>query len=127
MGSTVPALDGRDGSSNVSVCRNNPIIPSWRVKAGSHVLSGPATLTVEKVFLAERMPTSPNNNDIALVKLQVPLRISGETWCTPAPCTHDPRLPRPWQVSLRYSITWCRGMEAPTAWAVLAARHAWGA
>ncbi|XP_048824087.1 LOW QUALITY PROTEIN: transmembrane protease serine 4 [Lagopus muta] len=59
--------------------RNNPIIPSWRVKAGSHVLSGPATLTVEKVFLAERMPTSPNNNDIALVKLQVPLRISDST------------------------------------------------
>lgn len=117
MGSTVPATDGRGGSSNVSVCRNNPIIPSWRVKAGSHVLSGPATLTVEKVFLAEGTPTSPNNNDIALVKLQIPLRISGETWCTPAPCSQDPSLP----------CTWCRGMEAPTAWAVLAARGAWGA
>uniref|UniRef100_A0A8C3Q124 Transmembrane serine protease 4 n=1 Tax=Chrysolophus pictus TaxID=9089 RepID=A0A8C3Q124_CHRPC len=59
--------------------RNNPIIPSWRVKAGSDVLSGPATLTVEKVFLAEGTPMSPNNNDIALVKLQVPLHISDST------------------------------------------------
>uniref|UniRef100_A0A8C9FDS8 TMPS4 protease n=1 Tax=Pavo cristatus TaxID=9049 RepID=A0A8C9FDS8_PAVCR len=51
----------------------------WRVKAGSDVLSGPATLTVEKVFVAEGTPTSPNNNDIALVKLEIPLRMSGET------------------------------------------------
>lgn len=95
----------------MSVRRNNPIIPSWRVKAGSDVLSGPANLAVEKVFLAEGTPTSPNNNDIALVKLQIPLHISGETWCT-----QDPGLPR----------TGRRGMEAPTARAVRAARGAWG-
>ncbi|XP_032304968.1 transmembrane protease serine 4 isoform X1 [Coturnix japonica] len=56
--------------------RNNPIIPSWRVKAGSDVLSGPATLAIEKVFLPEGTSTSPSNDDIALVKLQVPLHMS---------------------------------------------------
>ncbi|NXJ10352.1 TMPS4 protease, partial [Odontophorus gujanensis] len=56
--------------------RNNPIIPSWRVKAGSDVLSGPATLTVEKVFLAKATTTSSKDNDIALVKLQIPLQMS---------------------------------------------------
>ncbi|XP_021231548.1 transmembrane protease serine 4 isoform X1 [Numida meleagris] len=59
--------------------KNNPIIPSWRVKAGSDVLSGPATLTVEKVFLPEVTPASPKDNDIALVKLQIPLQISDST------------------------------------------------
>uniref|UniRef100_A0A8C2TM76 Transmembrane serine protease 4 n=1 Tax=Coturnix japonica TaxID=93934 RepID=A0A8C2TM76_COTJA len=58
--------------------RNNPIIPSWRVKAGSDVLSGPATLAIEKVFLPEGTSTSPSNDDIALVKLQVPLHMSGK-------------------------------------------------
>lgn len=66
----------------MSVHRNNPIIQSWRVKAGSDLLSGTATLAVEKVFLAKVMPASPKDNDIALVKLQSPLRVSGETWHT---------------------------------------------
>ncbi|NXY92714.1 TMPS4 protease, partial [Alcedo cyanopectus] len=56
--------------------KNNPIVQSWRVKAGSSLLSGTATLAVEKVFLAEATSTSPRDNDIALVKLQSPLRVS---------------------------------------------------
>uniref|UniRef100_A0A8C2THD4 Transmembrane serine protease 4 n=1 Tax=Coturnix japonica TaxID=93934 RepID=A0A8C2THD4_COTJA len=56
---------------------------SWRVKAGSDVLSGPATLAIEKVFLPEGTSTSPSNDDIALVKLQVPLHMSGETCIKP--------------------------------------------
>jgi len=67
----------------LSVHRNNPIIQSWGVKAGSNLLSGTATLAVEKVFLAAVTPASPRDNDIALVKLQSPLRVSGETWHTP--------------------------------------------
>ena len=63
--------------------RNNPIIQSWSVKAGSHLLSGTITLAVEKVFLAEVTPASPKDNDIALVKLQPPLYLSGERWHTP--------------------------------------------
>ena len=70
--------------------RNNPIIHSWRVKAGSNLLSGTATLPVEKVFLAEVTPASPKDNDIALVKLQSPLRVSGETWHTP-PWSESPK------------------------------------
>uniref|UniRef100_A0A8C4UW05 Transmembrane serine protease 4 n=1 Tax=Falco tinnunculus TaxID=100819 RepID=A0A8C4UW05_FALTI len=58
--------------------KNNPVIQSWRVKAGSDLLSGAATLAVEKVFLAEVTPTSPKDGDIALVKLQYPLRVSGK-------------------------------------------------
>ncbi|XP_068023857.1 transmembrane protease serine 4 [Melanerpes formicivorus] len=56
--------------------KNNPIIQSWRVKAGSNLLSGTATLAVEKVFLAQATPASPRDNDIALVKLHSPLRLS---------------------------------------------------
>ncbi|XP_057288032.1 transmembrane protease serine 4 [Pezoporus wallicus] len=56
--------------------KNNPIVQSWRVKAGSNLLSGTSTLAVEKVFLAGEMPTSPKDNDIALVKLQSPLHVS---------------------------------------------------
>ncbi|XP_075028794.1 transmembrane protease serine 4 [Calonectris borealis] len=56
--------------------KNNPVIQSWRVKAGSDLLLGTATLTVEKVFLAGVTPTSPKDNDIALVKLRSPLRVS---------------------------------------------------
>ncbi|KFQ45992.1 Transmembrane protease serine 4, partial [Nestor notabilis] len=56
--------------------KNNPIVQSWRVKAGSNLLSGTTTLAVEKVFLAGEMSTSPKDNDIALVKLQSPLRVS---------------------------------------------------
>ncbi|KAM9255753.1 transmembrane protease serine 4 [Cariama cristata] len=56
--------------------KNNPIVQSWRVKAGSDLLSGTATLAVEKVFLAEVMPASSKDNDIALVKLRSPLRVS---------------------------------------------------
>lgn len=67
----------------MSVHRNNPVIQSWRVKAGSDLLSGTITLPVEKVFLAEATPASPKDNDIALVKLQSPLHVSGEMWHTP--------------------------------------------
>ncbi|XP_049656085.1 transmembrane protease serine 4 [Accipiter gentilis] len=56
--------------------KNNPVIQSWRVKAGSDLLSGTITLPVEKVFLAEATPASPKDNDIALVKLQSPLHVS---------------------------------------------------
>ncbi|NXU50512.1 TMPS4 protease, partial [Turnix velox] len=56
--------------------KNNPIVQSWRVKAGSSLLSGSATLAVEKVFLAEVTPSSPKDNDIALVKLRSPLHIT---------------------------------------------------
>ncbi|CAM9819219.1 unnamed protein product [Bubo scandiacus] len=56
--------------------KNNPVIQSWRVMASSDLLSGTATLTVEKVFLAEVTPASPKDNDIALVKLRSPLRVS---------------------------------------------------
>uniref|UniRef100_A0A672V6J6 Transmembrane serine protease 4 n=1 Tax=Strigops habroptila TaxID=2489341 RepID=A0A672V6J6_STRHB len=56
--------------------KNNPIVQRWRVKAGSNLLSGTTTLAVEKVFLAGEMPTSPKDNDIALVKLQSPLHVS---------------------------------------------------
>ncbi|KAK4809558.1 LOW QUALITY PROTEIN: hypothetical protein QYF61_016990 [Mycteria americana] len=56
--------------------KNNPIVQSWRVKAGSDLLSGAATLAVEKVFLAKVTPASPKDNDIALVKLRSPLHVS---------------------------------------------------
>ncbi|NXG63755.1 TMPS4 protease, partial [Hemiprocne comata] len=56
--------------------KNNPVVQSWRVKAGSNLLSGTASLAVEKIFLAEKMHASPRNNDIALVKLRSPLRVS---------------------------------------------------
>ncbi|NWU92393.1 TMPS4 protease, partial [Upupa epops] len=60
--------------------KNNPIVQSWRVKAGSNLLSGSAaTVAVEKVFLAEVTPASPKDNDIALVKLRSPLRLSDST------------------------------------------------
>ncbi|NXU06661.1 TMPS4 protease, partial [Buphagus erythrorhynchus] len=59
--------------------KNNPIIQSWRVKAGSDLLSGAATLAVDKVFLAEVTPASPKDNDIALVKLRSPVRDSDST------------------------------------------------
>lgn len=63
--------------------RNNPIVQSWHVKAGSNLLPGAATLAVEKVFLAEVTSASPRDNDIALVKLRAPLHVSGETRHTP--------------------------------------------
>ncbi|NWH71368.1 TMPS4 protease, partial [Piaya cayana] len=63
----------------ISMLRNNPIVQSWRVKAGSDLLSGTGTLAVEKVFLADVTPASPKDNDIALVKLRSPLRISDST------------------------------------------------
>uniref|UniRef100_A0A8C3UH73 Transmembrane serine protease 4 n=1 Tax=Catharus ustulatus TaxID=91951 RepID=A0A8C3UH73_CATUS len=56
---------------------------NWRVKAGSDLLSGAATLAVEKVFLAEVTPASPKDNDIALVKLHSPVHDSGEPICLP--------------------------------------------
>ncbi|XP_061870043.1 transmembrane protease serine 4 [Colius striatus] len=56
--------------------KNNPIVQSWRVKTSSNLLSGTATLAVEKVFLAEVTATSPRDDDIALVKLRTPLRVS---------------------------------------------------
>ncbi|NXE13857.1 TMPS4 protease, partial [Lophotis ruficrista] len=56
--------------------KNNPIIQSWRVKMGSSLLAGTASLAVEKVFLAEPTSASPKDNDIALVKLRSPLRVS---------------------------------------------------
>ncbi|KFO99773.1 Transmembrane protease serine 4, partial [Calypte anna] len=59
--------------------KNNPVVQSWRVKAGSNLLSGTATLDVEKIFLAEVTPSSPRENDIALVKLQTPLRVSANS------------------------------------------------
>uniref|UniRef100_A0A8D2PPD1 Transmembrane serine protease 4 n=1 Tax=Zosterops lateralis melanops TaxID=1220523 RepID=A0A8D2PPD1_ZOSLA len=52
---------------------------NWRVKAGSDLLSGAATIAVEKVFLAEVTPASPKDNDIALVKLRSPVHDSGGT------------------------------------------------
>ncbi|KAM9369959.1 LOW QUALITY PROTEIN: transmembrane protease serine 4 [Phaethornis superciliosus] len=59
--------------------KNNPVVQSWRVKAGSNLLSGTATLDVEKIFLADVTPSSPRENDIALVKLQTPLRVSASS------------------------------------------------
>nr|XP_025970197.1 transmembrane protease serine 4 [Dromaius novaehollandiae] len=59
--------------------KNNPVVQSWRVKAGSSLLSGGAALAVEKVFLAEEAPASPKDNDIALVKLRAPLRLSASS------------------------------------------------
>ncbi|OPJ68277.1 transmembrane protease serine 4 [Patagioenas fasciata monilis] len=56
--------------------RNNPIIQSWSVKAGSDLLSGTTTLAVEKVFLAEATSTSAKINDIALVKLRSPVHVT---------------------------------------------------
>ncbi|XP_051494277.1 transmembrane protease serine 4 [Apus apus] len=56
--------------------KNNPVVQSWRVKAGSSLLSGSAALAVEKIFVAEEMQASPRDNDIALVKLRSPLRVS---------------------------------------------------
>ncbi|XP_035748373.1 transmembrane protease serine 4 [Egretta garzetta] len=56
--------------------KNNPIVQSWHVKAGSNLLQGAATLAVEKVFVAEVTSTSPRDNDIALVKLRSPLHVS---------------------------------------------------
>ncbi|NXW90052.1 TMPS4 protease, partial [Alopecoenas beccarii] len=56
--------------------KNNPIIQSWSVKAGSDLLSGTTTLAVEKVFLAEVTSTSAKVNDIALVKLRSPVRVT---------------------------------------------------
>uniref|UniRef100_A0A8B9FBC0 Transmembrane serine protease 4 n=1 Tax=Amazona collaria TaxID=241587 RepID=A0A8B9FBC0_9PSIT len=60
-------------------CFKGTITGIWRVKAGSNLLSGTTTLAVEKVFLAGEMPTSPKDNDIALVKLQSPLHVSGDS------------------------------------------------
>ncbi|XP_009075342.1 PREDICTED: LOW QUALITY PROTEIN: transmembrane protease serine 4, partial [Acanthisitta chloris] len=56
--------------------KNNPIIQSWRVQAGSDLLLGTTTLAVDKVFLADVTPASPRENDIALVKLSSPVRVS---------------------------------------------------
>ncbi|XP_064896256.1 transmembrane protease serine 4 isoform X1 [Columba livia] len=56
--------------------KNSPIIQSWRVKAGSDLLSGTTTLAVEKVFLAEATSTSAKVNDIALVKLRSPVHVT---------------------------------------------------
>ncbi|XP_062450381.1 transmembrane protease serine 4 [Rhea pennata] len=56
--------------------KNNPAVHGWRAEAGSRLLSGTASLAVEKVFLAEVTPASPKDNDIALVKLRSPLRLS---------------------------------------------------
>ncbi|KFU86110.1 Transmembrane protease serine 4, partial [Chaetura pelagica] len=54
-------------------------LPSGRGRAGSSLLAGSASLAVEKIFVAEEMQASPRDNDIALVKLQSPLRVSDST------------------------------------------------
>lgn len=74
----MPVPAGGQAVTALCVRRNNPIIQSWRVKAGSDLLSGAATFAVEKVFLAEVTPASPKDNDIALVKLRSPVHDSGE-------------------------------------------------
>ncbi|KFP30307.1 Transmembrane protease serine 4, partial [Colius striatus] len=69
--------------------KNNPIVQSWRVKTSSNLLSGTATLAVEKVFLAEVTATSPRDDDIALVKLRTPLRVSGTRARSPQCCFEE--------------------------------------
>ncbi|XP_068772932.1 transmembrane protease serine 4 isoform X2 [Struthio camelus] len=59
--------------------KNYPVVHNWRVRAGSSLLSGGASLAVEKVFLAEVTPASPKDDDIALVKLRAPLRLSASS------------------------------------------------
>ena len=77
--------EGKEGSNNRPVCAQEQPHHSELAREGrlQPPLSGTATLPVEKVFLAEVMPASPKDNDIALVKLQSPLHVSGETWHTP--------------------------------------------
>uniref|UniRef100_A0A8D0EJ15 Transmembrane serine protease 4 n=1 Tax=Strix occidentalis caurina TaxID=311401 RepID=A0A8D0EJ15_STROC len=108
--------------------KNNPVIQSWRVMAGSDLLSGTATLAVEKVFLAEVTPASPKDNDIALVKLRSPLRVSGET-CKPIclPYFDEELVPGTslWVLGWGYTQEhgeWVSG----TAWGQRRARLRWG-
>ncbi|NWX91984.1 TMPS4 protease, partial [Nothoprocta ornata] len=59
--------------------KNNPLVQRWRVKAGSDLLSGSASLDVEKVFLAQTTSAASKEDDIALVKLRSPLHFSGSS------------------------------------------------
>ncbi|XP_059575862.1 transmembrane protease serine 4 isoform X3 [Alligator mississippiensis] len=59
--------------------KTNPWTQSWHVQAGSELLSDANTNTalVEKVFVPDGTSVIPQGDDIALVKLQTPLRLSG--------------------------------------------------
>ncbi|KAI5943298.1 Transmembrane protease serine 4 [Manis javanica] len=51
-------------------------VPSWKVMAGSDKLGNFPPLPVTTIFIAEPKATYPEENDIALVKLQLPLTFS---------------------------------------------------
>nr|XP_036848513.1 transmembrane protease serine 4 [Manis javanica] len=51
-------------------------VPSWKVMAGSDKLGNFPPLPVTAIFIAEPKATYPEENDIALVKLQLPLTFS---------------------------------------------------
>ncbi|KAI5282593.1 Transmembrane Protease Serine 4 [Manis pentadactyla] len=53
-------------------------VPSWKVTAGSDKLGNFPSLPVTGIFIAEPKATYPEENDIALVKLQFPLTFSGK-------------------------------------------------
>uniref|UniRef100_A0A8C6YT91 Transmembrane serine protease 4 n=1 Tax=Nothoprocta perdicaria TaxID=30464 RepID=A0A8C6YT91_NOTPE len=71
-------LDARWILTAAHCFKNNPLVQRWRVKAGSDLLSGSASLDVEKVFLAQTTSAPSKDDDIALVKLRSPLHFSGE-------------------------------------------------
>jgi transmembrane serine protease 4 len=55
-------------------------VSNWKVRVGSNKLGNFPSLPVAKIFITEHNPLSPKEKDIALVKLQFPLTLSGEKW-----------------------------------------------
>ncbi|XP_012510847.1 PREDICTED: transmembrane protease serine 4 isoform X2 [Propithecus coquereli] len=51
-------------------------VPNWKVRAGSDRLGNSHSLSVAKIIVIESNPMYPKEKDIALVKLQHPLRFS---------------------------------------------------
>ncbi|ELK31943.1 Transmembrane protease serine 4, partial [Myotis davidii] len=60
-------------------------VPGWKVRVGSDRLGSFPALPVAKIFVTEHNATSPKEKDIALVRLQDPLTLSGLVWpiCLP--------------------------------------------
>ncbi|KAJ8780117.1 hypothetical protein J1605_011912 [Eschrichtius robustus] len=52
-------------------------VSNWKVMAGSDKMGNYPSLPVAKIFITEPNITSPKEQDIALVKLQLPLTFSG--------------------------------------------------
>ena len=68
---------GSDLNRTVSVPRKHLDVSNWKVMAGSDKMGNFPSLPVAKIFITEPNITSPKEQDIALVKLQLPLTFSG--------------------------------------------------